>query len=188
MGTAASSDSVTDPLLANGSGLYGMGNGGSAEALAGAHAGGLGGGMGRRTQSLQWLNAATESRVAGACTWGGSGRQAMHAAPLRMYRAACELHASQPGQVEATWGALRLPLCSGPPTTLALVPATTPAPIAGGARRFSQRQVEEVKLVLRLLPIFATTALYWTIYMQVCVCEVGWESVGADLFAGASCK
>jgi peptide/histidine transporter 3/4 len=27
--------------------------------------------------------------------------------------------------------------------------------------------VEEVKLVLRLLPIFATTVLYWTIYMQV---------------------
>lgn len=38
---------------------------------------------------------------------------------------------------------------------------------AGGARRFTQRQVEEVKLVLRLLPIFATTVLYWTIYMQV---------------------
>ena len=37
---------------------------------------------------------------------------------------------------------------------------------AGGARRFSTRQVEEVKLVLRLLPVFATTALYWTIYMQ----------------------
>ena len=37
---------------------------------------------------------------------------------------------------------------------------------AGGGRRFSQRQVEEVKLVLRLLPVFATTSLYWTIYMQ----------------------
>jgi hypothetical protein len=37
---------------------------------------------------------------------------------------------------------------------------------AGGARRFTPRQVEEVKLVLRLLPIFATTMLYWTIYMQ----------------------
>ncbi|KAI7840664.1 hypothetical protein COHA_005685, partial [Chlorella ohadii] len=39
--------------------------------------------------------------------------------------------------------------------------------VAGGGRRFSQRQVEEVKLVLRLLPVFATTSLYWTIYMQM---------------------
>ena len=37
----------------------------------------------------------------------------------------------------------------------------------GGVARFSQRQVEEVKLVLRMLPIFFTTILYWTIYMQV---------------------
>lgn len=40
----------------------------------------------------------------------------------------------------------------------------------GGAARFSQRQVEEVKLVLRMLPIFLTTILYWTIYMQVDLC------------------
>lgn len=37
----------------------------------------------------------------------------------------------------------------------------------GGARTFSARQVEEVKLVLRMLPIFATTAFYWTAYAQM---------------------
>ncbi|RMZ54186.1 hypothetical protein APUTEX25_005342, partial [Auxenochlorella protothecoides] len=32
----------------------------------------------------------------------------------------------------------------------------------GGVARFTRRQVEEVKLVLRMLPIFVTTILYWT--------------------------
>lgn len=46
-------------------------------------------------------------------------------------------------------------------------PCDRPPGPAGGARRFSVRQVEEVKLVLRLLPVFGATLLYWTIYMQV---------------------
>ncbi|KAL6768208.1 NRT1 [Auxenochlorella protothecoides x Auxenochlorella symbiontica] len=37
----------------------------------------------------------------------------------------------------------------------------------GGVARFTRRQVEEVKLVLRMLPIFVTTILYWTVYMQM---------------------
>jgi hypothetical protein len=48
---------------------------------------------------------------------------------------------------------------------------------AGGARRFTQRQVEEVKLVLRLLPIFGATVLYWTIYMQAST-GPSWEGGG----------
>lgn len=95
---AGDSGTLSDPLLtANGSahngGLYGSHYG--APPADGA------GGMGRRTQSLQWLDKAAEARV------------------------------------------------------------------AGGARRFSVRQVEEVKLVLRLLPVFGATLLYWTIYMQM---------------------
>ncbi|KAL4443298.1 hypothetical protein ABPG75_011035 [Micractinium tetrahymenae] len=93
------SAALSDPLLlangsAHGDGLYG----GSQYATLSAEAVS---GMGRRTQSLQWLDAAAEVRV------------------------------------------------------------------AGGARRFSVRQVEEVKLVLRLLPVFGATLLYWTIYMQM---------------------
>jgi hypothetical protein len=37
----------------------------------------------------------------------------------------------------------------------------------GGEQRFTTRQVEEVKLVLRMLPVFFTTIIYWTIYQQV---------------------
>jgi len=33
--------------------------------------------------------------------------------------------------------------------------------VAGGAGGYSSQQVEEVKLVLRLLPVFATTVIYW---------------------------
>ncbi|KAL4423412.1 hypothetical protein ABPG77_009990 [Micractinium sp. CCAP 211/92] len=91
---AGDSGSLSDPLLTNGhnGGLYG---GTSQYGMEPP------GGMGRRTQSLQWLDKAAEVRV------------------------------------------------------------------AGGARRFSVRQVEEVKLVLRLLPVFGATLLYWTIYMQM---------------------
>ena len=32
---------------------------------------------------------------------------------------------------------------------------------------YSPEQVEEVRLVVRLLPIFFTTILYWTIYAQM---------------------
>jgi len=38
---------------------------------------------------------------------------------------------------------------------------------AGGLAGYTPKQVEEVKLVLRLLPIFAATVLYWTIYTQM---------------------
>ncbi|KAI3426893.1 hypothetical protein D9Q98_006837 [Chlorella vulgaris] len=54
-----------------------------------------------------------------------------------------------------------------PTKSLQWLDQATEARVQGGARRFTQRQVEEVKLVLRLLPIFATTVLYWTIYMQM---------------------
>ena len=45
--------------------------------------------------------------------------------------------------------------------------ATTARTTVGGGRKFSRQQVEEVKLVLRMLPIFFATILYWTIYMQM---------------------
>jgi solute carrier family 15 (peptide/histidine transporter), member 3/4 len=32
---------------------------------------------------------------------------------------------------------------------------------------FSEEQVEEVWLVVRLLPVFCTTILYWTVYAQM---------------------
>jgi len=32
---------------------------------------------------------------------------------------------------------------------------------------YSPEQVEEVRLVVRLLPIFFTTILYWTVYAQM---------------------
>eukprot|EP00891_Asterochloris_glomerata_P003785 jgi/Astpho2/3785/Aster-04319 len=37
----------------------------------------------------------------------------------------------------------------------------------GGLAGFSAAQVEEVRMVLRMLPIFFTTILYWTIYVQM---------------------
>ena len=37
----------------------------------------------------------------------------------------------------------------------------------GGLAGFSAEQVEEVRCVVRMLPIFFTTILYWTIYAQV---------------------
>ncbi|GAB4818682.1 hypothetical protein N2152v2_005728 [Parachlorella kessleri] len=39
--------------------------------------------------------------------------------------------------------------------------------MAGALPRFTQRQVEEVKLVIRMLPVFFATILYWTIYNQM---------------------
>lgn len=38
---------------------------------------------------------------------------------------------------------------------------------AGGVGGFSAAQVEEVRMVMRMLPIFFTTILFWTIYCQV---------------------
>ncbi|PSC75608.1 NRT1 PTR FAMILY -like [Micractinium conductrix] len=106
------SDGLSEPLLlgngtanggggaAAGNGMFGGGGGDEGSNMGGMR-GTVEGGIGRRSQSLQWLNKAAEVRV------------------------------------------------------------------AGGARRFTVRQVEEVKLVLRLLPIFGATLLYWTIYMQM---------------------
>lgn len=37
----------------------------------------------------------------------------------------------------------------------------------GGALRFTRMQVDEVKLVVRMLPVFFATILYWTIYIQM---------------------
>ena len=36
----------------------------------------------------------------------------------------------------------------------------------GGVAGFSAEQVEEVRMVIRMLPVFVTTILYWTIYAQ----------------------
>ena len=38
---------------------------------------------------------------------------------------------------------------------------------AGGLAGFSAEQVEEVRMVVRMLPVFFTTILFWTIYAQV---------------------
>ncbi len=51
-----------------------------------------------------------------------------------------------------------------PPTHPPTIPTLR---CAGGARLYTPRQVDEVKLVLRMLPIFFATILYWTVYMQV---------------------
>ncbi|KAK9822864.1 hypothetical protein WJX81_005939 [Elliptochloris bilobata] len=37
----------------------------------------------------------------------------------------------------------------------------------GGVAGFSAEQVEEVRMVVRMLPVFLTTILYWTIYAQM---------------------
>ncbi|GAX73014.1 hypothetical protein CEUSTIGMA_g466.t1 [Chlamydomonas eustigma] len=37
----------------------------------------------------------------------------------------------------------------------------------GGLAGYTPKQVEEVKMVLRLLPVFAATVMYWTIYTQM---------------------
>ena len=45
--------------------------------------------------------------------------------------------------------------------------AAVQARSSGGVQQFSTRQVEEVKLVYRMLPVFFATIMYWTIYMQM---------------------
>ena len=71
-GSGESGGGSTEPLLLNGPSGNGSAHGGSLyppTADGGANGGlanGAGGGLGRRTASLQWLNAAAESRVAGA--------------------------------------------------------------------------------------------------------------------------
>ena len=37
---------------------------------------------------------------------------------------------------------------------------------AGGLAGFSAEQVEEVRMVVRMLPVFCATILFWTIYAQ----------------------
>lgn len=41
--------------------------------------------------------------------------------------------------------------------------------VEGLRGHYTPKQVEEVKLVLRLLPVFGATVLYWTIYTQMSV-------------------
>ena len=38
---------------------------------------------------------------------------------------------------------------------------------AGSVAGFTAEQVEEVRMVVRMFPIFLTTIFYWTIYSQV---------------------
>lgn len=50
--------------------------------------------------------------------------------------------------------------------------APAPAPGLGGRirrprQKFTLRQVEEVKRVLRLMPIFATMIMFWAVYAQM---------------------
>lgn len=54
-----------------------------------------------------------------------------------------------------------------PSPSLAWLDAATTARSQGGARRYTRQQVEEVKLVLRMLPVFFCTIIYWTIYVQM---------------------
>jgi len=51
--------------------------------------------------------------------------------------------------------------------SLAWMDSALEARSPGGALSFTRQQVEEVKLVLRMLPIFFPTILYWTIYVQM---------------------
>ena len=51
--------------------------------------------------------------------------------------------------------------------SLAWMDAATEARGPGGVLSFTRQQVEEVKLVIRMLPIFFPTILYWTIYVQM---------------------
>ena len=187
------SDGLSEPLLlgngtanggggaAAGNGMFGGGGGDEGSNMGGMR-GTVEGGIGRRSQSLQWLNKAAEVRVAGGwrrgrvcggvigvrggggwgggsvvagacgvCVWGEVGRRGRRSD-------ACGWVVAQPAACPALWY-----------TSMHAQPAGSPPPAAaaaGGARRFTVRQVEEVKLVLRLLPIFGATLLYWTIYMQ----------------------
>jgi peptide/histidine transporter 3/4 len=47
------------------------------------------------------------------------------------------------------------------------VASQVPPHLATKVKRFSKEQVDEVKLVLRMLPIFLSTIMYWTVYMQM---------------------
>ncbi|KAL4529317.1 hypothetical protein Ndes2526A_g04111 [Nannochloris sp. 'desiccata'] len=51
--------------------------------------------------------------------------------------------------------------------SLAWMDSALEARSPGGALSFTRQQVEEVKLVIRMLPIFFPTILYWTIYVQM---------------------
>ena len=42
-----------------------------------------------------------------------------------------------------------------------------PGVAAGSVAGFTAEQVEEVRMVVRMFPIFLTTIFYWTIYSQV---------------------
>mmetsp|Transcript_33936 Transcript_33936/g.96157 ORF Transcript_33936/g.96157 Transcript_33936/m.96157 type:complete len:662 (-) Transcript_33936:13-1998(-) len=44
--------------------------------------------------------------------------------------------------------------------------AAEPVALDSGRKKFSPKQVEEVKLVLRMLPVFLTTVIYSTVYAQ----------------------
>ncbi len=154
----------------NGSGgLHDGLNGSSAVAAAMGGTGGVGGGMGRRTQSLQWLNAATEVRVAGGRR-GGRGKQLRENGVHYCFRCAAQCAGVCIAPCMCSY-MCHFACCHACLLSILGNPSVSPHAVhhcAGGGRRFSQRQVEEVKLVLRLLPVFATTSLYWTIYMQVC--------------------
>jgi hypothetical protein len=90
---------------------------------------------------------------AGACVWGRGP-------------AASRCPCSQPPPAPAGQSAGCARRCSGLHSTVAggsmrlERASTTPAPTPPA-------QVEEVKMVLRMLPIFFTTMLYWTIYVQM---------------------
>ena len=43
---------------------------------------------------------------------------------------------------------------------------------AGGVAGFTVEQVEEVRMVVRMLPIFLTTIFFWTIYSQARACPL----------------
>lgn len=59
--------------------------------------------------------------------------------------------------------------------------------LGGGLAGYTPKQVEEVKLVLRLLPIFATTVLYWWVAGAVW-CSVVCGFVGPGMGRRASAQ
>ena len=46
-------------------------------------------------------------------------------------------------------------------------PGERRSPRVSGAKHYSHEQVEEVRLVVRLFPMFVATIFYWTVYSQM---------------------
>ena len=62
---------------------------------------------------------------------------------------------------------------------------------AGGLAGFSAEQVEEVRMVVRLLPVFFATILFWTIYAQArlhgCMLRCLWAGLSCVWLSWLAC-